>query len=115
MDTGRPGQQHDDGALSADSHVSTGVQSDKHTADLRKVGGVTGSPNLERTPSMVGGRIERFCEIGSMIRRWEEMEGVVLEGGEECGGRREVRRGSKGICKLMGMFGDGGGRKSLEN
>ena len=48
-------------------YESTGVQSLEHTADLIKVGGVTRNMSLEKSPSMVGGRVERFCEIGNMI------------------------------------------------
>ena len=51
-------------------YESISVQSLEHTADLRKVGGVTRSPNLERTPSIVGGRVERLCDIGGMICQW---------------------------------------------
>ena len=39
-------------------HRSTGVQSKDTAADLRKVTAVSASPNLERTPSLVGGRVE---------------------------------------------------------
>ena len=39
---------------------------------------------------------------------------MVLEGGEEGGGRREVRRRSKRISELMGRFEEGEGRGGSE-
>ena len=51
--------------------ISTGVQSTDTAADLRKVTAVFASPNLERTPSVVGGRVERFGDIGKMIGQLE--------------------------------------------
>ena len=46
---------------------------------MRKVNGRSRSPNLERSPSIVGGREERFFDIGKMISQWEEMEGIDQE------------------------------------
>ena len=43
-------------------------------ADLRKVTEVSASPNLEKTPSLVGGRVERFGDIAKMINKWELLE-----------------------------------------
>ena len=45
-----------------------------------------GAQNLEKTPSIVVGRVERFFNIGSIICQWEEMGGEGYEGGRE--GRR---------------------------
>ena len=94
---------------------STGVQSLEHTADLIKVGGVTRSPNLEKSPSILGGKVERFCDIGNMICQWEEMEGEVLKSAREERGRRECRRVNKRISELMGSFEEGGGYLKTEN
>ena len=49
------------------------------------------SPNLERSPSIVGGREERFCDIGKMICLWEEMEGNDQEWKVE-EGRQEIQQ-----------------------
>jgi hypothetical protein len=54
--------------------LSTGVQPTEETADLRKVKLDSASTNLERTPVMVEGKLERFKDIGSMITKWEELE-----------------------------------------
>ena len=51
--------------------ISTGVQSTDTAAELRKVTAVFPSRNLERTPSVVGGRVERFGDIGTMIGQLE--------------------------------------------
>ena len=53
---------------------STGVQSADTAAELRKVTEVSASPNLERTPSLVGGIMERFGDIAKMINKWELLE-----------------------------------------
>ena len=37
----------------------------------------------------MGGKEERFCDIGNMICQREQMEGEVLEGGMKDGGRAE--------------------------
>ena len=79
------------------------VHSIEHTADLLKVGGVTRNMSLEKSPGMVAGRVERFCDIGRMICQWEEMEGEGLEGGRDERERRKGRRVSRRISELMGV------------
>ena len=49
--------------------ISTAVQSTDTAAELRKVTAVSESPNLERTPSLVAGRMERFGYIAKMINQ----------------------------------------------
>jgi hypothetical protein len=85
------------------------VQSLEHTTDLLKVGGVTRNMSLEKTPGMVAGRVERFCDIGKMICQWEEMEGEGLESGREEREMRKGRRVSRRISELMRSFQEGGG------
>ena len=46
----------------------TCVQTIGQTADLEKVGGVPSVKNFVRSPSMVGGRLERFSDISTMVR-----------------------------------------------
>ena len=50
----------------------------------------------------MGGKVERFCDIGNMICQWEEMEGEVLEGGMEDGGRAEKPVG--GLVNVWGSL-----------
>ena len=57
----------------------------------------------------MGGREERFCDIGKMICRWEEMEGNDQEWKVEEGVRRRGRRVSRRISELLGKFEGGGG------
>jgi hypothetical protein len=95
-------------------YESISVQSLEHTADLRKVGGVTKNITLEKSPSiLVEGRMEKFCDIGSMICQWEEMEGEGLESGREERERRKGRRVSRRISELTRSCEEGGGGKSL--
>ena len=72
--------------------------------DLRKVKCMSGSSNRERTPIIVGGKVERFCDIGTMIDQWEEMEGNVLEWKVEEWVRRGGRKVSRRISELLGKF-----------
>ena len=51
--------------------LSRGVQPSDIAADLIKVTVISPSPNLDRTPSMMGGRVERFSDIGKLIDHWE--------------------------------------------
>ena len=46
--------------------------------------------------------MERFCDIGNMICQWEEMEGEVLEGGMEDGGRAKKPVG--GLVNIWGSL-----------
>jgi hypothetical protein len=57
------------------------------TADLRKVRLDSASTNLERTPVMVEGKVERIKDIGSMITQWEALDGGVDGGGGGAEGR----------------------------
>ena len=72
------------------------------------------SPNLERSPSAVGGNAERFCDIGTMVSQWEEMEVKVLEWKVLEGVRRGGRKVSRRISELLGKFEGGGGQKKKE-
>ena len=75
-------------------------------ADMRKPVSVQRSPNfvnipkviLDKSPSMVGGRIERFGDISRMIAHWEGQEECLKEGGQE--GRREQGRDGGVACRL---------------
>jgi hypothetical protein len=86
----------------------------EHTADLLKVGGVTRNMSLEKSPGMVAGRMERFCDIGKMICQWEEMEGEGLESGREERDMRKGRRVSRRISELMRSFQEGGGSELVK-
>ena len=90
------------------------VQYLEHTADLLKVGGVTSNMGLEKSPGMVAGRMERFCDIGKMICQWEEMEGEGLESGREEREMRKGRRVSRRISELMRSFQEGGGSEIVK-
>ena len=80
---------------------------------MRKPVGVQRSPNfvnipkviLDKSPSMLGGRIERFGDISRMIAHWEGQEECLKEGGQE--GRRK----SKMIEELSLVF-EGGGESN---
>ena len=86
--------------------LSTGVQPTEETADLRKVKLDSESTNLERTPVMVEGKLERFKDIGSMITQWEDLEHNdkewMVEEGVRWGGRKFSRR----MSELIGIFGE---------
>ena len=81
---------------------STGVQSADTAADLRKVTEVSARLNLERTPSLVGGRVERFGDIAKMIDKWEMLEEDDKEWKVEEGIRRGGRRLSRRVSELLG-------------
>ena len=87
------------GTFLMDEDIS--VQSIEHTADLLKVGGSTRSMSSEKSPGIVGGRIERFCDIGNMICQWEEMEGEGPESGREEREKRKGRRVSRRIRRVI--------------
>ena len=68
-----------------------------------------GSPSfsLNKTPAVVGGRLEQFGNILSMISRWEEMEGKEEEEGrlvEMEKGRWRRNRSSQKISELRRRF-----------
>ena len=86
--------------------LSTGVQPTEETADLRKVKLDSESTNLERTPVMVDGKLERFKDIGSMITQWEELEDNDKEWVVEEGVRRGGRKISRRMSELIGIFGE---------
>ena len=68
---------------------------------------MSGSPNLEKTPSIVGGKVERFSDIGEMITQWERIEQDYNEWMVVEGMRRGGRKLSKRTSKLLGIFGEG--------
>ena len=69
---------------------------------MRKVTEVSASPNLEKTPSLVGGRVERFGDIAKMIDKWEMLEEDDKEWKVEEGIRRGGRRLSRRVSELLG-------------
>ena len=81
-------------------------------ADLRKVTPVSASPNLERTPSLVGGRVERFGDIAKMINKWELIEEDDKEWKVEEGIRRGGRRISRRKSALLGGVWGGRGKQN---
>ena len=88
--------------------IRTGEQSTDTAEDLRKVTTVSASPNLERTPSVVGGRVEMFGDIGKMVGQWEMLEEDDKEWKVEEGIRRGGRRLRRRISELLRVFGEGG-------
>ena len=92
--------------LSLGPLLSTGVQPTEETEDLRKVKLDSASRNLERTPVMVGGKLERFRDIGNMITTWDVLEQDDKEWMVEEGVRRGGRKISRRMSKLIGIFGD---------
>ena len=81
--------------------------------DMRKLATNDGSPkfaiqiDMDKTPTVLGGREEHFGSITDMILHWEGME-EEEGGGEIClegGGRR--KRLSQRIRELSGKFGEG--------
>ena len=74
----------------------------RYCCRLEKVTAVFASPNLERTPSLVGGRVERFGDIAKMIIQWEMLEDDDKEWKVEEGIRRGGRRLSRRISELLG-------------
>jgi hypothetical protein len=88
--------------------LSTSVQPPDTIADLEKVPVKSASPNLDRTPGMVDGEEERFCDIGQMIKQWEKVENDDSEWKVEEGVRRGGRKLSKRMSELLGIFGGEG-------
>ena len=68
---------------------------------MEKVVGCSFGPNFVNTPSVVGGKAERFGDIHVMISRWEVMDTMVLGGVEEVSVRKEVRRRSERNSELL--------------
>jgi hypothetical protein len=87
--------------------LSTGVQQPDDSADLRKVMRESASPNLDRTPGVVDGRVERFGDISVMVTKWERLEQDDNEWKAEEGMRRGNRKLSRRMSELLGIFGDG--------
>ena len=54
--------------------------------------------------------MERFCDVGTLIKEWEEMEHDQKEWEVVEGIRRGGRRVSKRMGELLGRF-EGGGEK----
>ena len=68
----------------------------------------------EKSPSLVGGIIERFHSIETVIPKWEEIEKDEKEW-EECGGiRRGGRKVSKRMSELLDRFEKGMGEEEKE-
>ena len=63
---------------------------------MRIVTEVSASPNLERTPSLVGGRVESFGDIAKMIDKWEMLE----EDDKELKVEEGIRRGSRRLRRV---------------
>ena len=94
---------------------STVVQCSEQTADLRKVRRSYENPKLEKLQSVDnGGLMERFCDVGTLIEEWEEMEKDQKEWEVVEGIRRGGRRVSKRMGELLGRF-EGGGETETEN
>ena len=73
--------------------------------DMRKPVSVQGSPNIfpmDKSPVMVGGRLERFGEISSMIAHWEGQE-ERLNNDEGGGGRQKSK-----VIKELSLAFEGG-------
>ena len=79
--------------------LGTSVQPPDTIADLEKVSVQSASPNLNRTPGVVDGKEERFCDIGEMIKQWEQLEEDDSEWKVEEG----VRRGGRKLRKRMSV------------
>jgi hypothetical protein len=54
--------------------LSTGVQQPDDIVGSRRVMLESASRNLDRTPGVADGKVERFGDIGRMITRWEKLE-----------------------------------------
>ena len=91
---------------------STGVQSADTAADLRKVPEVSAGQNLERTPSVVSERVERFGDIAKMIDNREMIENGDKEWKVEEGIRRGGRRISRRKSALFGGVWGGRGKQN---
>ena len=66
------------------------------------------SSNLEKTPSMVNGKEERFRDVHALVREWEELESCKEEWEVQGGVRRGGRKVSKRMSELLGRFGEWG-------
>jgi hypothetical protein len=93
--------------------LGTSVQPLDITADLEKVPVNSASRNLDRTPGMVDGREERFCDIGQMIKQWEKLENDDGEWKVEEGVRRGGRKLSKRMSEHLGIYGGKGEKASV--
>ena len=89
--------------------LCTGVQQAEECTDFRKVTLVPASPNLDRTPGVVDGRVERFGDINVMVATWESLEHDDNERKAEEGMRRGNRKLSRRMSELLGIFGEGEG------
>jgi hypothetical protein len=89
--------------------LCTGVQQAEKCTDLRKVTLEPASPNLDRTPGVVDGRVERFGDINVMVAKWESLEQDDNEWKAEEGMRRGNRKLSRRMSELLGIFGEGEG------
>lgn len=76
-------------------HCTHSVQSDKRPADSRKLDHL-GSPEelssitFDKTPTMVGGKLEKFGNIQDMITRWERQDEERCESRRGEGGTRRI-------------------------
>ena len=86
----------------------------KDISDLRKACYRSKNCTQEKSPSLVGGIIERFHSIETVIPKWEEIEKDEKEW-EECGGiRRGGRKVSKRMSELLDRFEKGMGEEEKE-
>ena len=94
--------------------IDIDVPSGRYRPDMRKLATSNGSPkfavhniNMDKTPTVLGGRKEHFGSITDMILHWEGME-EEEEGREICreggGGRKRL---SQRISELSGKFEEG--------
>ena len=86
----------------------------KDVTDLEKVSYRSKDCTQEKSPSLVGGIIERFHSIETVIPKWEEMEKDEKEWEEVGGRRRGGRKVSKRMSELLDRF-EKGGRGEEEN
>ena len=91
--------------------LCTGVQSGIIATDLRKVGSRIQNSNHEKSPSIVNGKLEMFCDVKSLICEWEYLEGNAMEWEEKEGRRRGGRRVSRRVSELLEKFEGGGGQE----
>ena len=63
---------------------------------------------------MVHGMQERFVDVHSLVREWEELENCKEECEVKGGMRRGGRRVSKKMSELLGRFGEGDGGQLSE-
>ena len=64
--------------------------------------------SLDKTPTVVGGKLELFGNITNTISQWEGMEGREVRSGDDHSvDKRGRKRLSKVIRKLTGRFEEG--------